>query len=302
MNRRRRFDPVLRGAIIVLMVLLGAAAGWWIAQRTLAPVPSKPQRPPAVKPLPAPVRKLPARPPGPVPPQAQAAPPLPTAAQPAEARVAVIFDDAGGKLADVEDIIAIGRPVIVAVLPGLAHSAEVARRARAAGLEVLLHLPVEPNDSTLALGPGGVTVSMDDAAIEAAVRRDLASVPGAIGVNNHMGSRGTADQRVVRAILVVVKERGLFFLDSVTTPESVVLPVAAEVGVRAAARTVFLDNVDEEMAIRSQVQHLIALARARGTAIAIGHATRLTPRVVASMLDEFDRQRVMFVPLSTLVH
>jgi len=216
--------------------------------------------------------------------------------------VAVVFDDAGGRLADIEEIIAIGRPVIVAVLPGLAHSAEVARRARAAGLEVLLHLPVEPNDSTLPLGPGGITVRMDDAAIQAAVHADLASVPGAIGVNNHMGSKGTADARVVRAILEVVKERRLFFLDSVTTPGSVVLPVAAEIGVPAAARAVFLDNVDEETAIRGQVQHLITLARARGTAIAIGHATRLTPRVVASMLDEFDRQGVMFVPLSTLVH
>jgi len=216
--------------------------------------------------------------------------------------VAVIFDDAGGRLADVEEIIAIGRPVTVAVLPGLAHSAEVARRARAAGLEVLLHLPVEPNDSTQALGPGGITVDMDDAAIQATVRADLASVPGAVGVNNHMGSKGTADRRVMRAILGVVKERGLFFLDSVTTPKSVAGPVATEVGVRAAARTVFLDNVDEEEAIRGQIQHLIALARARGTAIAIGHAQRLTPRVVASMRDEFDRQRVMFVPLSTLVH
>ncbi len=145
-------------------------------------------------------------------------------------------------------------------------------------------------------------MDMDDAAIRAAVRADLASVPGAIGVNNHMGSKGTADWRVMRAILEVVRERGLFFLDSVTTPESVAGPVAAEVGVRMAARAVFLDNVDEETAVRSQVQHLIVLARARGTAIAIGHAQRLTPRVFASMLDEFDRQRVMLVPLSTLVH
>jgi polysaccharide deacetylase 2 family uncharacterized protein YibQ len=73
-------------------------------------------------------------------------------------------------------------------------------------------------------------------------------------------------------------------------------------GVRTAARTVFLDNVDEEEAIREQVRHLIAVARARGTAIAIGHAQRLTPRIVEEMRDEFDRQRVAFVPLSALVH
>ncbi len=294
MSRRRRSRPVLPSALLAVIVVLGVAAGWWFAQH---PRPSAPPVSPVVKPSPRAVGPQPARPPRPVQPR-----PQPSEPQAGEARVAIIFDDAGGRLSDVEEIIAIGRPVTVAVLPGLAHSAEVARRARAAGLEVLLHLPVEPNDSTKALGPGGITVDMDDAVIQATVRADLASVPGAIGVNNHMGSKGTADRRVVRAILEVVRERGLFFVDSVTTPGSVVGPVAAEVGVRTAARTVFLDNEDDEEAIRGQVQRLIALARARGCAIAIGHAQRSTSRVVAAMRDEFDRQRVIFVPLSALVH
>lgn len=202
---------------------------------------------------------------------------------------------------DVEEIIAIGQPVTVAVLPGLAHSSEVARRASAAGLEVLLHLPVESGDPTQPLGPMGVTVSMDGARIRAAVLEGLRSVPGAAGVNNHMGSRGTADRRVMRAIMEVVRDQGLFFLDSRTTPDSVVGAVAAEVGARFAVRTVFLDNVDEEEAIRTEIQRVIAVARARGEAIAIGHAQRLTPRVVAQMRGEFDRQGITLVPLSALV-
>ncbi|MBI3997635.1 MAG: divergent polysaccharide deacetylase family protein [Armatimonadetes bacterium] len=216
-------------------------------------------------------------------------------------RVAIVFDDAGGSLPDVEAIIAIGRPVTVAVLPGLAHSAEVARRAQTAGLEVLLHLPVESEDETRALGPGGVTTGMSDDEIRATVRSGLTSVPGAAGVNNHMGSRGTADRRVVRAILEVVREEGLFFLDSFTTLRSVVGPVAVELGVRTATRAVFLDNEDEEEAIRVQVRRLIAVARERGSAIAIGHAMRRAPRVVAGMLEEFDRAGVVLVPVSSLV-
>jgi polysaccharide deacetylase 2 family uncharacterized protein YibQ len=215
--------------------------------------------------------------------------------------VAIIFDDAGGSLADVEDIIAIGRPVSVAILPGLAHSSEVARRAVAAGLEVLLHLPVEANADNDKLGPGAVRVAMADDDIKRTVRAGLASVPGAIGVNNHMGSRGTADPRVMRAILEVVREHHLVFIDSRTTKETVAESLAVEMGVPAARRHVFLDNTDDEEAIRQQVQRLISLAHTQGEAIAIGHAQRLTPRVVAQMRDEFDRQGVRIVPLSTLV-
>lgn len=215
--------------------------------------------------------------------------------------MAFVFDDAGGSLADVEAIVAIGRPVAVAVLPGLTYSTEAGRRARAAGLEVLLHLPVEPEDETKALGPGGVTVGMNDAEIRATVRSGLASVPGAVGVNNHMGSRGTADPRVMRAVLEVVRQEGLFFLDSFTTRDSVIAAVSADVGVRMVVRTVFLDNENDEEAIRGQLRRLMTLARERGTAVAIGHAHRLTPRVLAGMLDEFERAGIAIVPLSTLV-
>jgi polysaccharide deacetylase 2 family uncharacterized protein YibQ len=160
---------------------------------------------------------------------------------------------------------------------------------------------VEPHDDVKAMGPGGVTVAMTDAEIQSVVRFGLASVPGAVGVNNHMGSRGTADRRVVRAILEVVRDRHLFFIDSRTTVDTVVEPVAAELGVPVARRLVFLDNEEEEEAIRQQMRRLIALAKERGSAIAIGHAQRITPRVVREMLEELDREDVTIVPVSRLV-
>ncbi len=214
--------------------------------------------------------------------------------------MAIVFDDAGGALADVEEVIAIGRPVTVAVLPGLRHSAEVAQRAQSAGLEVILHLPLEPMDGAKALGPGGVTVAMGEVEIHATVRAGLASVPGAAGVSNHMGSRATADRRVMRAVMEVARERDLFFLDSKTTPHSVVGPVAAEVGIRSAARTVFLDNENDPVAIRREIRRLIETALRHGEAVAVAHAQRLTPRVVAEMLLEFDRAGIVLVPVSAL--
>lgn len=218
----------------------------------------------------------------------------------AQTRVAIIFDDAGGSLDDLEAIIALGRPVTVAVLPGLRFSREVAERARGAGLEVFLHLPVEPEDPTKKVGPGGITTDMSDEEIIQIVRADLQGVPGAVGVNNHMGSRGTADGRVMRAVLQVVRERGLIFVDSVTSPRSIAARMASEMRIPTAARQVFLDNQDDREAIRQQIIRLITLAKRRGEAVAIGHAHRLTARVLSEMLPELDRQGIVLVPASAL--
>lgn len=218
----------------------------------------------------------------------------------AEARVAVIFDDAGGSLEDVETIITLGRPVTIAVLPGLRFSREVAERARAAGLEVFLHLPLEADDPSKPMGPGGIASAMSDEEIASTLHADLASVPGAVGVNNHMGSKGTADERVMRAVLGVVKARGLIWVDSRTSLRTVGARLAGEMGIRAAARQVFLDNENDPAAIRAQIARLIELARGQGEAIAIGHAHRSTAQVLREMLGEFDRLGIEFVPASAL--
>jgi len=120
-------------------------------------------------------------------------------------------------------------------------------------------------------------------------------------VNNHMGSRGTADRRVMRAVIEVVREAGLFFIDSRTTAETMAESVAADLGVPTARRVVFLDNENEEEPIRQQLRRLITVARERGVAIAIGHVRRRTAGVLVSMLDEFERAGVVIVPPSTLV-
>ncbi len=219
---------------------------------------------------------------------------------PAIARVAIIFDDAGGSIEDLAAIIALERPVTIAVLPGLRFSREVAEHSQAAGLEVFLHLPLEADDPTKAMGPGGIAMRMSDEEIAAAVRSGLKAVPGAVGVNNHMGSKGTADERVMRVVLGVVKERRLIWVDSVTSLRTVGTRLAGELGIPTASRQVFLDNEDEPEAIQAQVQRLIDVARRRGQAIAIGHAHRRTAQVLREMLSEFDHAGIEFVPASAL--
>ncbi|MDR7606296.1 MAG: divergent polysaccharide deacetylase family protein, partial [Armatimonadota bacterium] len=220
-----------------------------------------------------------------------------------QVRVAVVLDDAGMRLDELDRALRVGRPLTLAILPGLPHSEELARRARQAGLEVLLHLPMEPEDPELAsqLGELAVRVDMAEEDIVRTVKSALRAVPGAVGVNNHMGSKATADPRVMRAVLRALREDGMFFVDSRTTPKSSAEVVAKELGVRVARRMVFLDNDPSPEAVRTQIRQLVELARRHGSAVAIGHANRPhTAEVLAEMVPEMERAGVRLVPVGEL--
>jgi uncharacterized protein len=216
--------------------------------------------------------------------------------------VAVVFDDAGYSLKTAEEVIALPRPVTISVLPRLPFSTPIAEEAEAHGVQVILHLPLQPDNAALELGPGFVMVDMSDETIARTVVDDLATVPGAVGANNHMGSRGTSDRRVMRAVLGVVRARGLFFVDSLTSPRSVAAATARAMGVPTAVRAVFLDNQDDDAYVRNQFHELIRVAQAHGSAIAIGHVGKVTARVLRDMLPEFDEAGIRFVSVSALVH
>lgn len=215
--------------------------------------------------------------------------------------VAIIFDDAGYSLRAAREVLALGRPVTLSVLPGLPYSTEIAEEAPGAGVEVMLHLPLEPNNPSLVLGPGGIVTTMSDEEIQTTVTADLATVPTAVGANNHMGSRGTSDPRVMRAVVGVIKAHHLFFVDSLTSPQSVAARVARDMGVPTGVRAVFLDGQDDDAYVRGQLHLLIRLALGRGQAIAIGHVGKVTAGVLREMLPEFDEAGIQFVHASHLV-
>jgi len=226
------------------------------------------------------------------------APPVPWQGRP---RVAIIFDDAGYSMRTAREVMEIGRPVTISVLPDLPFSTAIAQEAPARGVQVILHLPVQPDNLAIPLGPGGITVDMSDDAIQKAVAADLATVPTAVGANNHMGSRGTSDPRVMQAVIEVMKARHLFFVDSLTSPHSVAARIAQQMGVATAVRAVFLDNQDEESYVRGQFHALIKIAQSRGQAVAIGHVGKVTARVLREMLPEFDEAGLQLVTVSELV-
>ncbi len=314
--RKRLMHPLI---IFALGIVLGAAlaTGYLVAQREHAirttPAPFA-ARPPAVQPgprqaaPPAPRQEHPQPAPAPQPPRqnpevsrAPAVLPGPAGGRSGHPRVAIIFDDAGYGLKAAREIESIGRPVTISVLPHLPYSSLIAEEAPGHGVQVILHLPMEPDNDTIQLGEGGIKVAMSDEDIRRTVAADLTSVPNAVGANNHMGSLGTSDARVMRAVLEEMRVRHLFFVDSVTSRHSVAAQVAREMGVPTAARAVFLDNQDDEEYVRGQFRTLMTIAQTRGQAVAIGHVGKVTARVLVSLLPEFDEAGIQLVRISDLV-
>jgi polysaccharide deacetylase 2 family uncharacterized protein YibQ len=184
--------------------------------------------------------------------------------------LAFVIDDAGNNLRELEPFLRFPGPLTIAVLPGLPHSAEAARRIRAAGKEVFLHQPMEALGGQDP-GPGAVYSGMGSAEIRTIVERNLAELGPVAGMNNHQGSRITMDERAMETILALCRERGIYFLDSRTTAETVVPSVAERMEMQIGERDVFLDNIQEKAAMIRYVGEGLERASRKGNAVMIGH-------------------------------
>lgn len=221
--------------------------------------------------------------------------------------IAVVIDDVGNADGSIERLERLEGPLAIAVLPGTPRARAAAELARRKGWDLLVHLPMAGARGPFE--PGTISSEDDDATIVARVRAALAEVPGAIGLNNHQGSVATADPRVVRAVLSVVRERGLFFLDSRTSPASVAFAEARALGVATIARDVFLDDARAEAAaeggapeaLATAWERVLAVAGARGHAVVIGHPHAATVDFLAEALPDLDRRGVLRARVSDLV-
>ncbi|MCK4516619.1 MAG: divergent polysaccharide deacetylase family protein, partial [Spirochaetaceae bacterium] len=184
----------------------------------------------------------------------------------------LILDDAGNNLQPLPAFLEFPGPLAVAVLPQLPYSVESAARTAAAGKEIMLHLPMEAVGGANP-GPGALTTGMSDRDILRVIDENLGSVPGVIGVNNHMGSLATSDRRIMEIVLADLQRRDLFFIDSRTTVETVAKPVAGYLQTPFAERHVFLDNERSRDAILTAVRGALELAHRQDQVVMIGHAT-----------------------------
>jgi polysaccharide deacetylase 2 family uncharacterized protein YibQ len=217
--------------------------------------------------------------------------------------VAIIIDDMGSSVSEVRALMNIGVPLTFSVIPGLHQSREVATVAHNNGYEVMVHIPMEPQDyPQRRLESNGLLLSYRDNDIESRMRGFANVIPYAIGANNHMGSRFTEDREKMGVVLSVLKENGMFFIDSMTTPKSVGLALSREMGLRTTARTApFLDNSEDVSAIKVQLASLTKLAVKKGSAVGICHPHRGTILALTQELPIMRQQGIRFVYASTLV-
>ena len=222
-------------------------------------------------------------------------------ATPHRGDIVLILDDVGFDHQPLTSAMTIDPNVNFAVLPNGIRSAEFAATLHGHGFELLCHLPMEPvGFPRISPGDGAVLTTMSDAQIATTTRANIETIRFARGVNNHMGSRATADRRVMTDVLGALP-KGMYFIDSKTTGNSVAGPLARAMRVKTASRNVFLDDVQDAAAIRRQLADLASTAASRGVSVGIGHMYPSTIKVLTEDAPKLRAEGFRFVRASAVV-
>ena len=284
--------------LVLLVVMAGLFAHFMLA-------PEKPKMHPA-KSLPAskrPIAKIPTfeiYPPREIPPVKK--PVKPSIPEKKLPLVAIIIDDLGYDKKIAKKLSKLNAVLTFSILPHSPFQKSIARLSREKGFGIMLHLPMEPLEyPDVNPGPGTLLTSMTPDQLIRQLENDLGAVPFITGVNNHMGSRMTADSSQIYQIFSILKKRNLFFIDSRTTAESLCKPSARLFQIPFAQRDVFLDHLQEAQFIRNQLKELVRIAQRNGYAVGIGHPHLLTHQILQEMLPDLQK-KVQLVPASEIVH
>ena len=196
--------------------------------------------------------------------------PLPSAAR--QKQIFLVIDDAGLDLGEIRQFLELPVPMTIAVLPHLKETSTVcAEIRRHADKEMILHQPMEAYNRESDTGPGAIYNTARPEDISKTLASNLESVRGAVGVNNHMGSRVTENEVLMAEVLQYCRAHGLYFLDSKTAYNSIVPRVAGREHIHLEARDVFLDIKNDRESVRRAWESTVAKARDQGHVIAIGH-------------------------------
>jgi polysaccharide deacetylase 2 family uncharacterized protein YibQ len=291
---------------IVAAMLVGAGFEIWLAHRpaekpqppSVAILPPKPMLPDEiVPPLPPPA----VHPAEPLPAWLRFAAPSPSLQAGERLRVAIIIDDCGLDRPRTERAMALPAAV---TLSFLAYAEDLPRQTAAArreGHELLVHVPMQPINAHVDMGPNGLAIDQSHDEVLRRLRWDLDRFDGYVGINNHMGSRFTTDPEAMHWVLGELKTRGLMFLDSRTIGNSTGEIVAAAEALPFAARDVFLDDDQQATAVDARLRDVEAVARRKGTAIAIGHPHDATLVALNTWIAGLSRHGIALVPLTEIV-
>jgi hypothetical protein len=221
-------------------------------------------------------------------------------ARPGTASVAIIIDDLGPAQSWTARAIALPGPLTMSFLPYAESLPERTREALRHSHEVFLHMPMQPlgNENP---GKNALHVGMSAADIRERLGWAIGRVDQAIGMNNHMGSRMTEDASAMRVVMEVMRERGLMFVDSRTSPRSAAAGAAAEAGLPHTSRDVFLDHFPGPAFVRRQLVELENRARRTGTAVAIAHPMPTTMDVLEEWIPAAKKRGLRFIKASEVI-
>jgi len=217
-------------------------------------------------------------------------------------QVAIIIDDIGYDENIAQKFLDLDAVLTFSILPHSTHDNRIAKIAHSRGFDVMLHLPMEPNEYPLINpGPGVLLTSMSPNQLINQLNEDLDSVPFIDGVNNHMGSKMTTIAPQLNQIFSILKKRGLFFIDSRTTVDTLCGPSAKLLHVPFAQKDVFIDHIPEPDFVRKTIHRLIKIAEDHGEAVGIAHPHTVTYEVLREMLPEL-KEKTILVRASDIVH
>jgi len=280
-----------RGRRWAVLALLGFAAGvLFVGVAVLLPGPERKEE--GLSPFSAPPPREEAKP-GPAAPAGPAAPPR---------RLAIVVDDLGYDPPRDAEWLSFPAKITLAVIPFGPSSRRIAEAARDRGFGVLIHVPMEPEGDAPDRTEGfRLARGMDAPQIEARLARMAEDVPGAAGISNHMGSAMTSDPAAMEVLMEVLRARGLFFVDSLTSSRSVGYETALRAGVPAVRRDLFLDAEGGEEQMRRQWEKAVALAAERGRAVVVCHARPRSLDLLRSLLPALGKAGVQAVTVDELL-
>jgi len=217
--------------------------------------------------------------------------------------IGIVIDDFGYRNDEIsEGFLDLDANLTYAIIPGHRYSTSFGEKAVDAGYEVIVHMPMENTGKTYGEEDFVLMTKMDNETIIRRLNNALKEIPTAIGMNNHQGSKASADQSVMSNVAKVMKENGLFFLDSRTTVETIGETTMEVFGVPTARRNIFLDNEDDEEKIERQLMKLVKRSEELGAAIGIGHVKPKTLNVLSDQIPKLMKKGYEFEFVSKMLH
>lgn len=226
---------------------------------------------------------------------------VPYSATVSKPKIVIIIDDMGMDRKRTKEAMALKAPVTFAWLPYASNIQPLVNEAKTAGHESIVHIPMEPESTSIDPGPTVLKTSMTPEQLKAMMDTNLSAFTGYVGFNNHMGSKMTQDADSMQQVMAEAAKRGILFVDSRTAPNSIADQTAAAMGVPHASRDVFLDHFEDIHSVRAALEKMEAKARQQGYAIGIGHPKDNTLAALREWIPTLEGKGFELAPVSAVV-